>query len=1696
MSSHDIQFNLSGIDFINNPNILLSPPPIYLESSSSSSSSLPPIFLNSELNTLLSPPIILNSSSNLLTKCEIFDKNAMWVIASNPDVILVQGVNTNAYKKQGYIGIDPGTTFSPHGFGPVTWTNNYNSLVITGGNQDGTIFKDGDIVKFLNQGPGINPNTMGIESRLDTSFNYKVKVVSSPPPPNGQALLITCDEPECKDIYTVGLKTYNGPSRAVIFKGFGLSDNPNYGCECVNWDYTTNDCPALISQPVGIEKILDSNCITTQSYLKEVHLEDNVPHKYLVIPNCNRTSPNNRWKLSVEPNCCTQFYSVEFSAFNYPSRLVILVGDGLKNYPNIGCDCITSDKSCLILDNLPPHIDKVLDTTCTLSNPFFDIVGIPKDTPSKYLVIPDCTFSGIRSGTPQARWRLTVDPVCDAGGCRPCPHVINEACEIDYQFSINPRNHSTIFNTFSATTSYTDDELNTIKVGINDGNRGYQRDIGYVIEETPIIPAMPLGVKGVNYRNIGGINFQYPSDTYINVRNAQNNTRLKEHESWREDLNLFNKYSYTNLKTEEAGAVIPTNDDSDYSNKAKSYNIEYKGSLNNANERTKYKQTVVIKQFPEIKTGIPVFYAFNSGWASYDVTSGMNFKNVFSYAIQVVDKLTFTDGFIIEGEKTITGKNQIVSWIKSGLMPLLRTGVVGAFTSLSAYCLEGPECPEPPEQCTKASEGGGGLGGGPVCPIECWTGSNITGQEYFDWLTGTLAKYNDKQEFLKSNNVYGKIITGSIEAPFTILTGTLRYNNWVSGDKFKFTMYPFDYTGLYRALHLGNDPIYPPYNVELVYPRDWTNMYNFVDKLNEKLRDVSAPIWYPYICLSGTPSGYYADGPLMEFSVNTGSCCLPTGDLDILDFQNLIDFRSRRLLPGVPKTGAKIEDEDLCLGEIKGEASGKGRSPWYFQLKLDLASGDRRGYNLYSGYSYLVPTCIEFQRWESGNWRTVDYHCNLYKEITGLSPTCITREIPGIVESEDGYLDQNFASSVTGNSWQDEDLLLQLEQATGQAGTFKTLLNFQQKITVNSKGKCEGWVDVKDIDFIWPENFPTGIVTKNGTLSGVDNRYWCKPDEPEEKKGSCKCKPLPPKPDCNYPAGYPERFGAPGGYGPECVAEIATDEECKCKTWYCKCPTTDTPPVELCQIRTGWNFTGEFGLQAKSGNFDRYRIVLSNFSGQNIENYKSLQEFHIGNINLFSITGIPLEPLEGIDKCPIGANYIIDVQGSVPLRITGIHQYSISGNMSGKYSNYFEVTRPILEEERNIKFNKVSGRIVSDTATGFWGKTLTPTGWACASFDDYFFYDRANCEITFEKTMCAFVTGFTGLSGDFTALKQSVVNRELLVGGKFSNPIAFIFYTGSGFYTGILENVIYKDYDVVGYYPISGYITGYSVSGVLQTSSVITGFAPVNGDLYPYYPIASGFVSATGSVEIDYSKINNFDYFTIYGNNFVYHSDTSQFPSPSFFNNNDTLYQIISGISADLGLLSNFNNNIFSFGSLRTGVDGNSIITTTNTGAFKVFGMSGGKNLYPRIYNYYYVMTPGGSISGIEILPIVTGSIDRFILATGFYFSNSGTGTVTGNISTFTGVRYFTGVWDIATGNLLTPFESFFRYRWISGNSFIKNNTYNPDYLNYINARVFYLNQLSTFGYEEPDIVDFIINDRYNPDISGSGIIFRLSGVK
>ena len=238
------------------------------------------------------------------------------------------------------------------------------------------------------------------------------------------------------------------------------------------------------------------------------------------------------------------------------------------------------------------------------------------------------------------------------------------------------------------------------------------------------------------------------------------------------------------------------------------------------------------------------------------------------------------------------------------------------------------------------------------------------------------------------------------------------------------------------------------------------------------------------------------------------------------------------------------------------------------------------------------------------------------------------------------------------------------------------------------------------------------------------------------------------------------------------------------------------------------------------------------------------------------------------------------------------------------------------------------------------------------------------------------------------------------------------------------------------------------------------------------------------------------DYITINNGTFVYQQNTDIYSGPQYF---VSIEQLLSGINSNSGdtlCTGRLENNIIYLTSIANGLRGNVTFTISNSSGFITNGprLTGGKDIYPKIYKYFYAGTPDNIVT-LPLTPVVTGNIAEDILATGFYYSNSGSGSITGNIMTFTGIRSFTGVWDIATGNQNSRYISFLTSGFISGNSYVSSRQYGTAPGN-VNSRIFYTNMHNTFNYEELDIVDFIIKDLNSPTGNRNGIIFRLTGIK
>jgi hypothetical protein len=130
----------------------------YLTTIGNSTDSDGAIFLQNEKSGCLST-----------SKCEVGNQNTLTSIPILNNLVWVQEINDNAYKRGGYARvIDPGYHI-PFSGKNIENRNPYCDTVVWDGFQNGTIFQDGDIVKF----------TDSLNGRVNTNKYYIVDVINN-----------------------------------------------------------------------------------------------------------------------------------------------------------------------------------------------------------------------------------------------------------------------------------------------------------------------------------------------------------------------------------------------------------------------------------------------------------------------------------------------------------------------------------------------------------------------------------------------------------------------------------------------------------------------------------------------------------------------------------------------------------------------------------------------------------------------------------------------------------------------------------------------------------------------------------------------------------------------------------------------------------------------------------------------------------------------------------------------------------------------------------------------------------------------------------------------------------------------------------------------------------------------------------------------------------------------------------------------------------------------------------------------------------------------------------------------------------------------------------------------------------------------------------------------------------------------------
>ena len=1166
--------------------------------------------------------------------------------------------------------------------------------------------------------------------------------------------------------------------------------------------------------------------------------------------------------------------------------------------------------------------------------------------------------------------------------------------------------------------------------------------------------------------------------TKINLQ--KNDQIFATNTSWTEDYANFTGYGFTGY-TGSAGMLL--------NNFAKqndlyiaNYGVQTTGVASGATGI--YRSYISLKNLKKNNVfSYDKVDSSDAAWASYNLYSGSGMardsQNVSSYAIEFVNKIGFNYSLLTTGTKT--GYRTVTIDTPPPYLTLTTGNLLNQIVCLSTVDCEFPQpvnaiSPKPNPFARFLDS------------TACWTGKSTTGQEYRTFLANFLKVQNSGSAWgglLKSppkftSSTINQILITATGAPgtsgfFDYISGNLICQPFVTGDSVSFSLYNFDYTGLYRSYH-NSYPIYPTTGFTLNYPQDFTGYQDLTDQLNTRLNNSSYPVWYPYSALSGSSVGVYITGSLMNFELNNTGSSIP-----------YISFFSNRNYT----SGFNISLNTGQRGKIQ---------------VLDVSSYES-SVNQVSGYSYLLPNQIDLQGYDenSSSWIVLDRQTDIFNQLTGLEPT------PFVYSGYSGWFDSGvqvfippaITGDITGSS-----AIVDNTSVFPTVGGFETLFSGTQTAYAQKNEYCPPVSDTRSIAVVQPTGWPSGLLS-GCVYTGVNREtvgsycgQWMAEngvsgiilftDDQRETTPACS---------------------SPGlGLVPYVILNQGT-------CWVCtgvgSPEDSGIKPFESTAyfLRTGWNLnpTGRYLNCLLSNkqyditqlNFSKYRIAMTGFSGTTIYNdqdsyYLQQNSFIFKSINLYSAvnTFSSITLMSGTrTQSPIGLPYTLQVQGVSKLPFSVDYNYSMSGQAdSGIHLATNEAIYHLpTGNEINTAFNKSSGKFVGQV-TGFVSGIFAGSGIVSSTFGNYYFYNPANNEVTFSKTLTGYSSGSAVLSGREIVLTQSAINRSIIVGGSLSNQSYYTdFYTGNIIVTGNIVDAPYQKDNVSGFYILTGSITGTTNSGYLNYGFPVTGQYDGNLNNVPYYYIPTGFIGASAMVRLNFTALKNYNYLAINSNAITYYDPVNG----DYFNSISGLLSIINSSpltyqvsGADLtgtsfsGQYSGMTGVMLY--SLLSGSSGNFITldSDTTSGIIVPSGgqLTGGRDLYSVMFN---TNTFSGTAGGV-------------LYQTGFYNSVLPTGTVYGPVSTYQFTRRFENVWALSTGlprNLLVQYTT--------GNNLVAPGQYlgvmtgDSDlgqYDNLVKLNLNYYNQYNMPTGVGSDVIDLYVTGYNFP--SGTGIMFRITGAK
>lgn len=536
------------------------------------------------------------------------------------------------------------------------------------------------------------------------------------------------------------------------------------------------------------------------------------------------------------------------------------------------------------------------------------------------------------------------------------------------------------------------------------------------------------------------------------------------------------------------------------------------------------------------------------------------------------------------------------------------------------------------------------------------------------------------------------------------------------------------------------------------------------------------------------------------------------------------------------------------------------------------------------------------------------------------------------------------------------------------------------------------------------------------------------------------------------------------------------------------------------QISGGLNLTGVISISAGTA----HSIALladgkvtgwgDNFYGQalggnNLNNIIDISAGWDHNLALLSngrVTGWG----DNTHNQALGGSGLVNVQsisagGSHSLAI--INNKNVVGwglNTSGQIINftYQPISNNMIYE--NLTFSKsenikmIGGNITIGPPVGYREKTYLGEFTGIATFNDYF-YSVEDKTISFIKKTQYSVFGTGTFNPTFTVLNTISINGEIPTINTLDTILrgktAFVSEEQDLEVYGYIQNYPLLRNNVRSFGLISGSVSGIG-TGIINFNKLVSG-TPLSATATQIvgYRNASGVLNYNDPIIGDFIILTN----DTTGTNFSFTYQTGEdFEAPAYFNNINTLNNIINSGSGDFGVKSIIQNNNLILQSLIPGEVGNffRVISQGSTGVPLISG-----EYFTSGVTYRNPMTPTG---------IFTGLLNTGLYITG-YFQQTITGTLVKDITGLIGYRPFTGLWDLYeiignNGNYIN----------IKSNAIIKENSISTNYTGYskeaINRRSFSVSYTNAPDFASIDIVK--LNISLNSGISGYNYNIILTG--